>query len=147
MTSRNAWPEVNICASNPSDRKSRFMARQTDSSSSTMAISGLLLLKGSILRALRTLLKKARTLRFNNLLRDQSRADEEVCILDLSPIGRGTPVEGCQVSGVRYQARLSQLRNGFVILSLNPETKSENSTLCRFPRARRCAPVRLPNPR
>src|SRR6266481_497487 len=121
MTSRNSWPELNICASNPSDRKSRFMARQTDSSSSTMAISGLLLLKGSILRALRTLLKKARTLRFNNLLRDQSRADEEVCILDLSPIGRGTPVEGCQVSGVRYQVSGSAVTAPEWIRDIEPE--------------------------
>lgn len=39
----NAWPDVNVLASIPRDRARRLKARQTDSSSSTMAISGLAL--------------------------------------------------------------------------------------------------------
>src|SRR5512143_3162417 len=37
----NSCPEVNVFASIPAERTSRLIARQTDSSSSTMAMSGL----------------------------------------------------------------------------------------------------------
>jgi hypothetical protein len=43
MSSIKSRPEVKASASIPSERTSRLMARQTDSSSSTMAISGLVL--------------------------------------------------------------------------------------------------------
>src|SRR4249919_255984 len=42
----NSRPEANVSASIPKERTSRLMARQTDSSSSTIAISGFDLLKG-----------------------------------------------------------------------------------------------------
>src|SRR4029450_9534062 len=113
----NSRPEANASASIPRERTSRFMARQTDSSSSTIAISGLDLLKGNVLRAPGRLVKKFHMLRcaqslrlhessleasivqsltarasqtfFSILLRDQSRGVRGICILDLSPIGEG----------------------------------------------------------
>src|SRR4030095_7020670 len=49
MRSMNSSPEANAFESIPRERTSRFMARQTDSSSSTMAISGLDLLQARVL--------------------------------------------------------------------------------------------------
>jgi hypothetical protein len=43
-SSMKSWPDVKVSASIPTERTSRLTARQTDSSSSTMMISGLVLL-------------------------------------------------------------------------------------------------------
>src|SRR4029434_2959939 len=59
----NSRPEANSSALIPRERTSRFMARQTDSSSSTIAISGLDLLKGNALRAPGRPVKKFHMLR------------------------------------------------------------------------------------
>src|SRR5262249_35541761 len=129
MRSTNSCPEANVFASIPRERTSRLMARQTDSSSSTMAISGLDLLKASVLlsqaqqrtedlrrlKETRPILLSVRRVSnrlFTNLLPDQFRAVQEACILDLSPI-----VWGMTLGWVfRFRAR--------------PKTPVVNATTC-----------------
>src|SRR5689334_12688548 len=61
--SRKAWPELNVSAFIAIDRINRLNARHTDSSSSTMTISGLELLNNvGLQRTVETICKGCKTL-------------------------------------------------------------------------------------
>src|SRR5215475_1261675 len=96
MRSINSRPETNAFTSIPRERTSRLMARQTDSSSSTMAISGLDLLNGNVLR------KCGLSVRCYGITLEEI---EGVCILDFGPIYMRRSAD--QVSGFGFQERIS----------------------------------------
>ena len=134
------------------ERTSRFMARQTDSSSSTIAISGLDLLKGNVLRAL-SVARRSIWLSWY-----QSRGVRGVCILDFGPIGEGgrNGILEYWNGGIMERLVAEAVRSGFqysIIPIFQSAPFHHFICPCRFSCSSvvhrsfaRCAPVQPPNP-